>query len=212
MLKKYRKTMIITTILLLLPLIAALILWNRLPDTVVTHWNSNWEPDGWSSKPLATLGLPVFMLALQWLCPMIASIDPKKQNLFENKAFVIVLWVIPVLSLVCNGATLCYALGYSLNIEKLIPVLLGVLFIVIGNFLPKCRPSYTMGIRLPWTLADEENWRRTHRLAGPLWVVGGAVMMLNALVESVFPLFFSIVLMVGVPVLYSCLLYKKMHK
>ena len=67
MLKKYKKTMIITTILLLLPLIAALVLWDKLPDTMVTHWNSNWEPDGWSSKPVAALGLPAFMLALQWL-------------------------------------------------------------------------------------------------------------------------------------------------
>lgn len=212
MLKKYKRTMIITSILLLLPILAGILLWNQLPDTIVTHWNSNWEPDGWTSKPLAVLGLPTLLLGLHWLSVIVTSADPKRQNLLENKAFVIVLWIIPFISLLASSFTLCYALNITLPMNRIIPVFIGLLFIIIGNYLPKCRQSYTFGIKLPWTLADEDNWHKTHRLAGVVWVVGGILILLSGIFSLYIPMFIAFMLMIVIPTAYSYALYQKSAK
>ena len=91
-------------------------------------------------------------------------------------------------------------------------ILVGVVFIIIGNYLPKCRQSYTVGIKLPWTLASEDNWNRTHRMAGGLWMVGGAVVLLMGLTGKAYvAVFLSVTaVMVLVPTIYSYLLYRKL--
>lgn len=92
-------------------------------------------------------------------------------------------------------------------------ILVGVVFIIIGNYLPKCRQSYTVGIKLPWTLDSEENWNRTHRMAGGLWMAGGAVLMLLSLLGqiSVFIFLPVVLVMTLVPTVYSYLLYRKLN-
>ena len=107
------------------------------------------------------------------------------------------------------------ALGMEFRVEKIIPSLVGVVFIVIGNYLPKCKQSYTMGIKLPWTLNDEENWNRTHRLGGKLWVVCGLVVILSMFLPNKFmvAIFLSVVAVaVFVPTVYSYLLFREKEK
>ena len=211
MLKKNKRNLILSTMVILLPVLVGLVLWNRLPEQMPIHWNASGQVDNWGDKLSVVVGLPAFLSVIHLLGLFLTRSDPGNKG--HNEKFLgLVFWICPGMSLLVSTVIYCTALGQQISVERIMPILLGAMFVVLGNYMPKFKQNHTMGIRLPWTLADEENWRRTHRLAGPLWVVGGAVMMLNALVESVFPLFFSIVLMVGVPVLYSCLLYKKMHK
>jgi uncharacterized membrane protein len=143
-----------------------------------------------------------------------SSADPKKQNI-EGKVLNIVLWTCPVISVL--GAVLMYgtALGMEFRVEKIIPSLVGVVFMVIGNYLPKCKQSYTMGIKLPWTLNDEENWNRTHRLGGKLWVACGVVIILSMFLPNKFlvAIFLSVVAVaVFVPTVYSYLLFREKEK
>ena len=92
----------------------------------------------------------------------------------------------------------------------MIPILIGLLFIVIGNYMPKTKQSYTMGIKLPWTLASEENWNRTHRLAGFLWVIGGVYFLAMTFIGwSLVAFLIPLAVMVLVPAVYSYLLYRK---
>ena len=93
-------------------------------------------------------------------------------------------------------------------------LLVGVMFIVVGNFLPKARQNYTIGIKIPWTLASEENWNKTHRLAGFLWMICGAIMVILTLCGKMASVWMMIVaaVMVGVPVVYSYLMYRKEEK
>jgi uncharacterized membrane protein len=104
------------------------------------------------------------------------------------------------------------ALGYGINVEIIMPLLVGLMFIIVGNLLPKCRQSYTLGIKLPWTLHNEENWNKTHRLAGKLWVVGGIITMASALIGSFWILLSVLILMVAIPTIYSYCLYRKQAK
>ena len=214
MLKKYRKTLIIATIIILLPVLAGLILWNRLPERFPIHFNTAGEVDGWSSRAFGVFGLPLILVAFQWLCGLGSlKMDPKAQNL-EGKVFGLVLWIIPVLSVVMNAMVYCTALGMDMNVQIVMPLLIGLLMVIIGNWLPKCTQTYTLGIKLPWTLADETNWNRTHRFAGPVWVVCGMVIMVCGLIGGAFlwvmPVAF--VVMIAAPTLYSYLLFRKAQK
>ena len=214
MLKKYRKTLIITTIITLLPMLAGVILWNKLPEQFPIHFNTAGEVDGWSSKVFGVFGLPLILVAFQWLCGLgTLKMDPKAQNL-EGKVFSLVLWIIPVLSVVLNALVYCTALGMDMNVQIIMPLLIGLLMVIIGNWLPKCKHSYTLGIKLPWTLADETNWNRTHRFAGPIWVVCGLVIMLCGLIGGAFlwVMVAAFVVMIAAPTLYSYLLFRKAQK
>jgi uncharacterized membrane protein len=101
------------------------------------------------------------------------------------------------------------ALGVSVRVETLMPILLGLLFVAIGNYMPKCKQNYTIGIKIPWTLASEENWNRTHRLAGWVWVGGGVVMLLSGFLGIFWLTLVPAIIMVAVPLIYSYILHQK---
>ena len=90
----------------------------------------------------------------------------------------LIFWLVPVISLLANCSTYLIALGVDFSIEIFISALIGVFFIVLGNYMPKLQQNYTIGIKLPWTLNSEENWNRTHRLGGKLYIVMGIAMIL----------------------------------
>ena len=206
--KKHRKTIIITSIVTLMPIIAGLLLWDRMPDRVVTHWGSDNVPDGWSSKSFAVFGIPAMLLAIQFLMIFITLNDPKKKNI-GDRMLDMVFWIIPLTSLVACLSTYGIAAGYDINIGFVMNLLVGVIFIIIGIFLPSIKQNYTVGIRLPWTLHSEENWNRTSRLSGRLWVAGGICMLINAYFQSEVLLFAVIIVITVIPTLYSYMLFKK---
>ena len=180
MLKANRKTLIIASIVTVLPALIGILCWDRLPDVMATHFGTNNEADGFSSKAFAVFGLPAVLLAILWLVAFVTSNDPKRQNI-SPKMFTLGLWIAPVVSLVIAATMYPVNLGYAVDIPFFAELLLGLLFIVVGNYLPKARQNYTIGIRIPWTLANEENWNRTHRLAGYLWMICGVLMILLCL-------------------------------
>ncbi|MBQ7895869.1 MAG: SdpI family protein [Oscillospiraceae bacterium] len=208
---KYKKTLIICSILCLLPILAGLYFWNDLPDMMVTHWDAYNQPDGYMPKAFAVFGLPLIMVAVLLLCPLASKIDPKKPK-YNDKIMLVMFWFIPVLSVLCSTMTYGWALGISFDIGFWISMFLGIIFALIGNYLPKCTPSYTMGIKLPWTLNDDENWRKTHRMAGPVWVVGGIIIALSALLKMPWLMFPVLLAMIFIPTIYSYLYYRKHNK
>lgn len=155
MIKENKKKLIITSIVILLPMIVGVFLWNVLPDKIPTHWDASGQVDGWSSKAFAVFGLPAVLFVVHWVCVLATSADPKKKNI-EGKVFNIVFWICPVISVLVAVLNYGTALGVSFPTDKIMLTLVGVVFIVIGNYLPKCKQSYTVGIKLPWTLHDEK--------------------------------------------------------
>ena len=208
MIKKNLKTLIITSIVILLPILAGVLLWNQLPDPMPSHWNASGEIDGWSSKPFAIFGLPLILLAAQWLCMLGTAADPKKNN-HPEKIMHLVLWIIPVLSVVMHTVVYLIALGYGVRMEMVMPVLIGVIFTIIGNYMPKCKQNYTIGIKIPWTLDNEENWNKTHRFAGFLWTACGILIMLTGFIGGIWVFLPITFLMVLAPIIYSYILHKK---
>lgn len=206
---KNKKMLIWTSLVCLIPILVGAAVYSRLPETMATHWNLNGEADGWSSRAFAVFGLPGILLAVNLFLPFALKADPKHENM-SDKLVLISLWTIPLVSLLCSGLTLARGLGYEVRVERWVPIFMGVLFIVIGNYLPKTKQSYTMGIKLPWTLNSEENWNRTHRLAGFLWVLGGVYFIVMSFIGWSLPAFLlPLAVMILVPTAYSYLLYKK---
>ena len=211
MIKKNLPKLIITSLVILIPIIIGLILWNKLPEQMPIHWDIHGNVDGYSSKTMAVFAMPLFLLFIHWICVFATSADPKKQNI-NAKTFSLVLWISPLLSLICNSLDYASAMGYKLDVSMFIPLFMGTLFIVIGNYLPKCKQSYTMGIKLPWTLDNEENWNKTHRFAGFLWVIGGIIMLITSFLRIVWvPLIITFPL-VFIPTIYSFIIYKNNKK
>ncbi len=208
MIKKNWKILLLTSIVILLPILAGLILWNQLPEQIPIHWNASGEIDGWSSKPFAVFGLPLFFVGIHWLAVFATFTDPKKQN-HSDKILHLILWLIPVLSIVLSVFTYSVAMGRNIRVEVLIPMLIGLLFVAIGNYLPKCQQNYTIGIKIPWTLSSEENWNRTHRLAGWVMVIGGIVFMVAGFFGVFWLVLPAAVTIVLVPIVYSYILHKK---
>ena len=133
---KNKRTLILTSLICLIPILVGAAVYSRLPETMPTHWNFQGEADGWSSRPVAVFALPGILLAVNLLLPLALKADPKHENM-SPALKAVVFWTIPVLSLVCSGATIAAGLGYHLSIERIVPALMGVLFVLIGNYLPK---------------------------------------------------------------------------
>lgn len=204
MFKMDKKTMILTSIVILIPLLIGMAFWNRLPDIMATHFGFDNEANGFSSKPFAVIGIPLILLGLHWLASMVTLRDPKVQNAGRRMQR-LVLWIVPVVSVICAVTIYTYNLGIKLNFTYMGEIFLGMMFVIVGNYLPKTRQNFFIGIRIPWTLADEQNWNRTHRLAGFLWVACGLLLLILTLTGLIQPQMavWICVAAVCIPCLYS---------
>ena len=207
MIKQNKYKIVISSIIILLPMFFGFLVWNRLPENIATSFGWNGEITGYNSKMFAVVGLPAILTFVNLICIIATSADPRRKNI-NNKVFSIVLSIVPVCSLLCGICIYANALGYKISVESIMPVFMGVLFLVLGFILPKCKQNYTIGIKLPWTLHDEKNWDKTHKLAGKLWIYGGIIMVVSGLFNLTF-LFMSIIFaLVIIPTVYSYLIYK----
>ncbi|MBE6671136.1 MAG: DUF1648 domain-containing protein [Ruminococcaceae bacterium] len=214
MIKRNKLKLIISSILIFLPSVAGVILWDRLPEIMTTHWGADGNADGFASKALAVFVMPLILLALHWICIFITVKDPKNKGQ-NNKVFGIVLWITPMISIFANTVVYAVSLGMELDLMTYTMLLMGLMFTVIGNYMPKCKQNFTLGIKIKWTLENEENWNATHRFAGKVWFIGGVLLMICAFVqESLFMylLVGAIFVLVLMPTVYSYLYYKKQVK
>ena len=202
MIKKNLKTIIATAIITLSPIVIGLIMWDKLPEKIVTHFGANGTPDQYSSKAFAVFGLPLVLLGIHLLCILATKLDPKHSNI-TDKNFKLVLWISPLLSLVLSVLCFAYSINNTVPVVSVIIIFMGVLFAVIGNIMPKVKQNYSLGIKIPPTLHDKENWYKTHRFAGKIWVLGGVIICLTAVFENIF-VFMAITLVIAfAPMVYS---------
>lgn len=194
-------------------LAAAVWAYPHLPPRVPTHWNIRGEPDGYSGRFVAAFVFPMAILGLAALIQVLPKIDPKGKNYAK---FDDTYW------LLCNGiliftgviyvAILANAIGAPVPIGRVIPVALGFLFLVIGNYLRRVQPNWFLGIRTPWTLSSDTVWLKTHRLGAWLFVVAGFLFMVSAVLPSAtigVPFAVIIMSLVLTPVLYSLYLWMR---
>ena len=127
MIKKNLKALIISSIIILLPMVAGLLLWDKLPEHFVTHWGVDGQPDGWAGKPMAVFGIPLLMLVMQWVCVLVTNADKRNHNQ-SAKALNMVLWIIPAISIAAAAMIYGVAFGMEPNANQLLPILMGTWF------------------------------------------------------------------------------------
>ena len=208
MIRKNLKLLLITSVVILLPILVGIILWNQLPEQIPSHWNAAGEIDRWSSKAFTVFGMPLILLGFQWLCVLGTSADPKRES-HPEKILHLVFWIIPVLSVILHAITYAVALGKEVRVEMVMPIMIGLIFAIVGNYLPKCKQNYTIGIKIPWTLSSEENWNKTHRFGGKVMVAGGVFILSTAIWGNFWILIGALLVMLLLPTIYSYRLYRK---
>ncbi len=206
--KPFKRKLILTSLITCSPALAGLLLWNRLPDRIATHFGPGNVPNGWSSKPFAVLAIPLLLTALHLLTIVVTLNDPKRQNI-GRKMLSVIFWLVPVISLICCLGTYAYALGLPVDITLIIYICVGIVFLLTGNYMAKNHQNYTVGIRLPWTLDSPENWNRTHRLASVLWIISGILFIFNGFFQYTAVTFLIVFLCIIIPAAYSFFLHKK---
>lgn len=187
-----------------------------LPDRVPIHWNANWEVDGYGSKLFGALGLPAISLAMYLLFLILPYIDPRRRNYEGFKpTYQFLKYLLILFFLGLEVMTLLIASGIIVNKPIFIQIGVSLLFILMGNVMGRFKHNYFIGIKTPWTLANEEVWRKTHRLAGPLWVLGGIINILFALLGANFNgigFFVILAIIVIIPTVYSYFVYQQIVK
>lgn len=209
--KTNKKTLILTSVVMLLPILIGILLWNKLPDSMAVHFNFDNEADGYREKWFAVIIVPFILLAVHLIMAMIIAADPRKKNI-SSKVYGINIWILPSLSLALTVVIYVYNLGIHFNISLFLGIFLGITYIILGNYMPKTRQNYTIGCLLPWTYANEENWNKTNRLAGVINIIIGILVIINAAM-GMFDIFYSLLMAVIIgyliPLGYSYFLHVK---
>ncbi len=211
MLKQNKWTLATSSLLILFPSIVGVCFWEKLPIHVPVHWNMNGEIDGYASRAVAVFAMPLVCLALHWLCVLVTMLDPKNREQ-NRKVKGMVLWIVPVICWFVSALIYAIAFGRPVPVTQVTLGWMGVLFMVIGNYLPKCKQNYTIGIKVAWTLNDEENWNATHRFAGRVWVIGGVLLLLGTflpLTAYLWAMFGVVLLLALAPFVYSYIYYRR---
>lgn len=169
------KNMQLSILIFMVATIIYTIFYTNLPNEIPIHFNSSGEADGYATK-LFFYALIAFLFVLHIFVSFMVQKDPKNKNM-PSIMIRLTLFTIPILTLLTTLVTIAYVYELPFNTTSVIMVFIGMLFLCIGNYLPKVKQNYTMGIKTPWTLSDEVVWNKTHRLGGILFVILGIFMI-----------------------------------
>ena len=209
-----RTTTIVVLLMIVVATLAGLLLWNRLPEQMASHWNINDQVDGYMPKFWGVFMVPLITLGMFVLFLVIPSIDPLKANIAQfREAFNLFIVLMVAFMLYIYGLTLAWSLGYTgFRMSSSMLPAIGLLFIFIGFMLRQAKRNFFIGIRTPWTLSSDRVWNKTHQIGSTLFIVAG----LLAVIGSIFggttafwmlmvPIFGSTIFLV----VYSYVLYKQ---
>lgn len=205
---KFKKESIISVIIsILLFALVNLLFYKKMPETLPTHWGFNNKIDGYSSKFTTLITTPLLLILLNIFSCFMLDNDPKNK---DKNNFVITIGkaTIPLVMLITFVISVFYGLGKKINVMVIISIFVGFLLILIGNYLPKTKRNYTVGIKLPWTLNSDENWNKTHRLGGYTFILGGLFFLLSPFVGNQYLILITIAVIFFIPMIYSFYLYK----
>lgn len=186
-----------------------------LPDRIPTHWNFKGEIDGYSGKLSGAYMLPVMNLVMYGLFLLLPALDPRRENykLFSS-TYIYFRYLFHMFFLGMQIIIISAALGYNVDTGRLVMFAVSLLYMLMGNVMGRVKHNYFVGIKTPWTLHNEEVWKKTHRLAARLWTVAGLMGVVFALLKVNIEWIFIVILMVPalVPIIYSYIIFNKLRK
>jgi uncharacterized membrane protein len=188
----------------------------HFPAQVVSHWNFQGMPDRYSGKFTGAFAIPMMLAGMYLLFLILPILDPKRDRYqsFE-KVYHFFKAAIILLLLGVYIASGLYNLGYNVKINLVVPLLIGILMILIGNYLGKIKNNWFVGIRTPWTLSSENVWNKTHRMGGYMFILFGLIIIVSPFLPAkwgIAAFIAGVILVVFDTIVYSYLIYKKEQK
>lgn len=213
--RKRDKTVLLLIILGIVSFVGSCISYHFLNDQIPIQWDISWKAAEFAPKEYVFLfgASPLLILLLFEILP---KIDPKKKNYDKHaKSYKIMEVAIVLLMIVMTWCTIAGGIYETLDMGTVMPIVLGLIFIVIGNYLPRVRSNYFLGVRTPWALANEQCWRKTNRFGGYVFTLMGALLLLGGIFRSQIIFYIAMIFLIagiGVNFYYSYAVYKRITK
>jgi uncharacterized membrane protein len=213
--EKILKTKVSIWIAIVLSLIGTGFVYPYLPEMIPTHWNIEGIPDDFSTKEYVFV-LAIIPAFMYWMLTFLPKIDPKKDNYIKHdKAYIKITASIVFVMIALHWLSILASMEIIKNVAMFVRIIVGILFIIIGNYMTQLRMNYFAGIKLPWTLANETVWRKTHRVGGKGFVLIGIISIISSLFQTHLSFYLFIGLAVGVilfTIIYSYFIYEQERK
>lgn len=174
-----KKVLIITSIVCLLPIIIGIAFYNTLPENIAIHFDINNNPDNYFPKTVFVFGMPVIMLILQVFCCIVSDLADKNPEA-NKKAVTVYKWIVPIISIIIYCVTIMYSIGNTIDIRKIVMCILGIMFIVMGNYLPK-----TIGSHKFPKIRNEKIEKKMLRIFGYILILNGICSIISILFKPV---------------------------
>ena len=207
------KTEIFPIIIIALTLISSFYFYNVFPEKVPVHWNIEGQADSWGSKEFGAFFFPVVIVFIYLLLLFMPNIDPKKDRYKDfSKVYLVFKSILIVFFCLIYFASSLFAIGYDLPISVIVPVSIGIIFIIIGNYMSKIKINWMFGIRTPWTLSSEQVWNKTHRFGGWAFISGGLLIIFSGLGPVILKAYIFVTAIIGIvfgTIVYSYFAYSK---
>ena len=214
MIRKNKWKLAVASLITVLPMLFGFIVMGSLGEKIPGHWNFFGKVDGFVEPIVFVAVLPLTLLAVFWIGVLLTAKDIQKRPQ-NDKVINMIIALVPAISLYISVVMYAIAFGYEINVSAVVLIMIGAMLIFVGNYLPKCSRNRTVGIRIKWTLQNEDNWNKTHRFAGKVSVILGVCALLAAFLPSkLFP-FATVgilVLEITLVAVYSYSYYQKQLK
>ncbi len=217
--KQNTQRLIFVTVILSLPWLYLAYIWPTLPQTIAVHFGIDGKPDRYGNKSEIFVGpviITIVALFIYILLINIQKLDPKRYKDEQSAVFVKIAQAVVLFMSGIGLLVLHWSVKEGIGKVNLLLVLIGVFVAYLGNLMHSIKPNYFIGMRLPWTLESENNWRATHLAMSKIWFTGGLLIAILSLIVPTLPLLFVvsgiILAMVVTPIVYSYRYFKKEKK
>lgn len=205
----------IVLIIIILQFVLGAYFYKSLPNKIPIHWNGNGEVDSYAGKLYGLFSIPLISFGIYILFIILPLIDPKGKNYKKfNPTYNYLKYILIIFLFIIEGITILASTKSSFDTAILVKIMGSLLLILIGNVMGRFKHNYFVGIKTPWTLASEEVWRKTHRMAAPVWVIGGIINMFISFTRINLNIITPIIIVIiaVIPMVYSYIIYHKMSK
>lgn len=205
---EYFKLDMITAAICLIALFIGACFYNQMPTQLPIHYDSSNQPDNYASKGIVLFLMPVLVMIIHLVVCRVMESDLRQKNTPAVMQYVS-RFILPITAIMVEVISIMYVTYDGINVSRITGTFLGILFLLIGNYLPKCKYNHTVGYRIPWTLASESNWNKTHRFAGILMVISSIGIIICAILDLIPVVVTLLIVDVLVPSIYSYALSRK---
>ncbi len=208
-----RNTLILIVLIAIVMALAGALLQPRMQTPLATYWNARGEADGFGGVFEALYLMPVILLASGLLILGLPRLDPMRSAKLNFPMLGSIVLLMALFLAYLHALTLAWNLGYRFNMNMMLVPGMGLMFFFLGKLIQKAQPNWFIGVRTPWTISSPVVWRKTHDLAGKLFMASGLIALLGVFFPNAAVWLLMVPVMVAAfgTVIYSYIAYRQLN-